>query len=177
MSDVGLFLLLLAGLCVVVVVIRFLAWLTDVLEAGGPRAYMQRSAGRYIMSRDDPQDRPKQPVAAPVVATLPEAGQPIATPGNADNAELPGNVVAGPIPNEARDIIRMQAKAEAVAQLLKTAKMTNKAEAIETVFNCSRTSRAGSTYQQALLLVDALIERYPQRTPDQEQTRQEMGLA
>lgn len=116
-------------------------------------------------------------IAAPVAATSTDERQPIATPGNAGNTGLSGNAVAGPIPPEARDIIRMQAKAEVVVALLKSAKLTNKAEAIELVFNCSRSGRPNSVYQQALALVDPLTDRYPQRTPEQEQSRRDLELA
>lgn len=116
-------------------------------------------------------------VAAPVAAPPREAGQLIAKPGNDGNAELPGNAGNLPLPAEARDIIRMQTRAEVVVALLKSAKMTNKAEAIELVFECSRSGRPGSTYHQALTLVDALIDRYPQRTPEQQAERQKLGLA
>jgi hypothetical protein len=129
------------------------------------------------MSTSDDAPAAKKAVSDPVAATSTNDGQRIATPGNADNAELSGNAVADPIPSEARDIIRMQARAEAVVALLKSAKMTNKAEAIELIFNCSRSGRPNSTYQQAVALVDALIDRYPQRTPEQEQSRAELGLS
>ncbi len=117
------------------------------------------------------------PVSAPVASTSTNNEQLIATPGNADNGKLPGNAVADLVPSEARDIIRMQAKAEAVVTLLKSAKMTNKAEAIELIFDCSRSGRSNSTYQQAVTLVDQLTERYPHRTPDQEQSRAGLGLS
>ncbi len=129
---------------------------------------------RYAMSSETVDQVADPAVAAPVAATSTEAGQLIAKPGNAGNAELAGNAI---VPSEARDIIRMQAKAETVVALLKSAKMTNKAEAIELVFNCSRSGRAGSTYQQALALVDVLINPYPQRTPEQDEQRKALGLA
>lgn len=50
MSQFGLFLLMFAALCGLVALIRALAWLTDVREAGGPRAYLQQRSGRYIVS-------------------------------------------------------------------------------------------------------------------------------
>lgn len=132
---------------------------------------------RHIMSRLVGVGRSDRGVAPPVATTPREPRQPIATPGNNDNAGLPGNAVADALPSEVRDIIRMQAKAEVVADLLKGVKFTNKAEAIEFVFHCSRSGRPNSPYQQALALVDPLIDKYPNRTPDQEQARRELELA
>lgn len=129
-----------------------------------------------FMSHQEPAGVEDAIVAAPVAATSTTTRQPIATPDNAVNAALSGNAVDGVIPSEARDIIRMQAKAEIVAKLLTTAKFTNKAEAIEFVFDCSRSGRPNSTYQQALALVEPLINRYPQRTAEQKGARQELGL-
>jgi len=52
-------------------------------------------------------------------------------------------------------------------------------EAIEQVFQCRRNSRPGSTYMQAMALVEPLlaVEKYPGRTPEQEEFRQRMELA
>ena len=175
MSDFGVFLLLFAALAGALGLIKFFAWLTDIREAGGPVAYARQASGRYI----EPRAAPEKPVAAQVDQRSPTDAQWVAMQRNAINAELSGNAVAEQTPAEARDIIRMQAKAEAVVILLKKAKLTNKAEAIEAVFECSRTSRAGSPYQRALALVDPLLNDnpYPDRTPDQEQRRAELGLA
>lgn len=123
-----------------------------------------------------------QRIADQVAAPSTEAGQLIAKPSTPDNAQLPGNAVNSALPIEARDIIRAtalaQGKAEAVAMLLKAGRLTNKAEAIEQVFGCSRSSRPGSPYQQALALIEPLltVEKYPGRTPDQEEFRQRMEL-
>lgn len=69
------------------------------------------------------------------------------------------------MPIEARDAIRAAAidlgKAQAVAELIKSGKLSNKAEAIEKVFGCSRSSREGSPYQRALALVDPLLAPAP----------------
>lgn len=191
MSDLGVMLLFGAGLVVLLAIIRFFAFLTDVVEAGGPRAYFAQATDRYVERQKPGQyyvtpierDAPKEGVAAPVAATVQEAGQPIAKPSTPDNAQLPGNADNAVLPIEARDIIRAtaieQGKAQAVAALLKSGKLTNKAEAIEQVFGCSRSGRPGSTYQQALALVEPLlaVEKYPGRTPDQEEFRQRMELA
>lgn len=130
-----------------------------------------------VMSNDRAEDRPMWAVADPVATMTTPARQPIATPDNDDNAGLTDNAPATPIPSEAREIIRMQAKAEVVVKLLQSAKLTNKAEAIELIFECSRSSRAGSTYQQALAMVNGMIDRYPNRTPEQDEARQRLGLA
>ena len=50
MSDFGVGLILFALLAGVLVLIRFFAWLTDVLEAGGPVAYARQASGRYVVS-------------------------------------------------------------------------------------------------------------------------------
>lgn len=114
----------------------------------------------FIMSRAPIVDRSYVPVSAPVDQPSTNTRQPIVMPDNAVNAELSGNAVAAPIPTEARDIIRMQAKAEAVAKLIRSAKMTNKAEAIELIFECSRSGREGSMYKRAQALVDAILAEY-----------------
>ena len=134
--------------------------------------------GAWVDARDmssaEEVPAPAPPVAEPVAAMLPEAVDRSLTPGNAVNAELPDNAV---VPAEAREIIRTQAKAEAVAALLKSAKLTNKAETIEIVFGCSRSGRPGSPYARAVVAVDALIERFPPLTPEQAAERQRLGLA
>lgn len=94
-----------------------------------------------------------------------EAATPIATPCNNDNEALPRNPPATPepLPEEARAIIRQQAKAEAVAALLRAKKLTNMAEAIELVFSVSRNSRAGSAYMLAKASVEELLSPVGQR--------------
>ena len=131
----------------------------------------------FVMSILPPPPASQDGVAAPVAATARNALPGSTEPSTSVNDPLPGNVVAGLVPVEARDIIRMQAHAETVVKLLGAAKFTNKAEAIEFVFSCSRSGRPNSKYQQAVKLVDELTERYPQRTPEQEQRRSELGLA
>ena len=58
-----------------------------------------------VMSNDRGMGVEKEAVAEPVAATSTAGGQLIAKPGNAVNAELPGNDVAALVPAEARDII------------------------------------------------------------------------
>lgn len=140
-----------------------------------------KTPANYVALVD--QDTPLEFVAAPVAATDREAAQPIAKPATPDNAELPRNDRNAALPTEARDIIRAtaleQGKAQAVAALLKSGKLTNKAEAIEQVFQCRRNSRPGSTYMQAMALVEPLlaVEKYPGRTPEQEEFRKGFELA
>lgn len=187
MSDLGVMLLFGAGLVVLLGIIRFFAWMTDIVEAGGPRAYFAQAAGRYVQRVDyvetPPAPAPVAPVAAPVAATNREPVQPIAMPCNDDNAELRRNDRNAALPIEARDIIRAtaveQGKAEAVAALLKSGKLTSRTEAVELVFQCKRNSRPGSTYMRALALVEPLlrVEKYPNRTTDQEEFRKDFELA
>lgn len=163
------------GMLAIGLISMAVGWVMDRLpERNAPDA---PSADRCIMSRPASMRRPKRARQARVAATLPSAGQRIAMPGNAGNEALPGNGVATPLPDAARDIIRMQAKAEAVVALLESKKLTNKAEAIELIFGCRRSGRDGSPYKQAQALVDAQLTRYPNRTPEQEQARAELGLA
>ena len=103
----------------------------------------------------------------------PRAGdsQPIAIANNAVNAELtvnPGDAGAvnssgNFIPSEARELIRFQAKAEAIADLMNAGLLTNQAKAIETVYHCSRTSskRPETPYQKAKQLIEQLINPRP----------------
>ena len=121
--------------------------------------------------------RPENVRRARARATSTTALPVIAKPGNAGNAELPGNAGNAALPDDARDIIRMHAKAEAVVALLKSGKLTNKAETIELIYGCSRSGRPNSTYQQALALVDQQMDRYPMRTAEQKKARAELGLS
>lgn len=50
MTDFGAFLLVFAALAFAVALIRFFAWLTDVRESGGPRAYLRQRADRYLVN-------------------------------------------------------------------------------------------------------------------------------
>lgn len=146
-------------------------WSAAEVDDAGPGELVGR-AGRalldwrptLIMSRDGAEPTASDGVVSPVAATQREAGQLIATPSTGNNAELPDNAPAT-IPTEARDAIRAaaleQGKAMAVAELLKSGKLTNKAEAIERVFGCSRSSREGSPYQRALAIVDPLLTPAP----------------
>lgn len=187
MSDLGVMLLFGAGLVLLLGIIRFFAWMTDIVDAGGPRAYFAQAASRYVQRADYVENTPAPAalgsVAAPVAATDREAAQLIAKPATPDNDELPRNDQSAALPTEARDIIRAtaleQGKAQAVAALLRSGKLTNKAEAIEQVFQCRRNSRPGSTYMQAMALVEPLlaVEKYPGRTPEQEEFRKGLELA
>ena len=162
------------GMLAIGLISMAVGWVMDRLPERTPHT---APADRRIMSRPASMRRPKRARQARVAATPPSARQLIAMPGNAGDDGLPGNAVAAPLPDEVRDIIRMQAKAEAVVALLESKRLTNKAEAIELIFGCRRSGRDGSPYKQAQALVDAQMTRYPNRTPEQEQARTELGLA
>ena len=95
-------------------------------------------------------------VAAPLPAHDDEARQGFANVGNAVNDALPGNA----LPEEVRNIIRLQAKAEAVAALVNGGKI-GKVEAIELVFDCRRSGRPESVYTQANAAVTPLVAAGP----------------
>lgn len=104
-------------------------------------------------------DRP----VAPLLSYPPqEAGQPIATTDNRDNAQLPD---IGLLPAEVRDIIRFQAKVETLASLYNSGQITNLAKGIEDSFDCSRSSKEESTYQRVKRSLDPLIAKQPEPTP------------
>lgn len=108
---------------------------------------------------------PDTGVAPPVAGPTAEASNRIATPDNAVNAPLPttpvARSVADTIPAEAREIIRLQAQAEVLARLIK-AGLIGQTAAIEKGLECSRSSRADSRYQQALVLIKPLLVDEPQ---------------
>src|SRR6478736_682260 len=108
-------------------------------------------------------------------ATIDE--QPIAKPTTQDNEKLSDNSI---VPEEARDIIRMHAKAEALAALIKAGRITNKADGVEKVFTCSRSSKPDSVYQRALKILDPMLNdgpKFPPTTPEQEAKMRELGLS
>lgn len=129
-----------------------------------------------VMLRSERMTRTHAPQGG--VARAPATALPgVLVRGNAGNELLPGNVGNAVLPDAARDIIRMQVHAEDVVELLASKTMGNKAAAIELIFKCKRSGRPNSTYQQALILVDALLTRYPQRTEEQEANRKELELS
>jgi len=93
---------------------------------------------------------------------------PIAMPDNDGNTELTGNVdnasagnsLVDIIPTDARELIRFQAKAEALADMMNAGILGNQAKSIEVVFHCARAaaSRPESTYQKALGLINRLAK-------------------
>lgn len=115
--------------------------------------------GPRVMSYDAADPYPDQAVVHPVDQRLSEVGQRIAMPDNEDNAPLPDNPV---LPEEVRDIIRFQAKAEALAALIRDGQVGNMAKGIERVFQCSRSSKESSTYQQARRALAPLLPSGPQ---------------
>lgn len=117
-------------------------------------------------------------VADRLPATLPEAGQGFATPGNAVNDRLPGQPVAAPaVPDDARDIIKFWANVEAVEAIVRTGKI-GQVEAIETIFGCKRSGRPESVYGRAVAAVKAREQpRYAiPLTPEQVAARADLGL-
>lgn len=104
-------------------------------------------------SRIPPSDRS---VADRLPATSTNGGQGIATPGNAGNAALPGNA----LPEAARDIVRFQARVEAVIAIVESGKV-GQVEAIERIFGCKRSGRAESVYARARAAVEAQIQPAP----------------
>jgi len=108
--------------------------------------------GPVDMSSVSTESAPYTPVAEQLPATSTNDGQRIAMQGNAVKVELPGNV----LPEEAREIIRYQAKVEALAALL-TAGKVPQTEGIELVFNCKRSGRADSPYGKARAAVVAQL--------------------
>jgi hypothetical protein len=117
-------------------------------------AIRRRLAGRTSddMSSTDAESTAEEPIAAPLPATATNDGQRIAMPGNAVNAELPGNV----LPEAAREIIRYQVKVEDAVKLIQSGKI-GQTEVIELVFNCKRSGRADSPYGKARAAVLAQL--------------------
>jgi hypothetical protein len=100
--------------------------------------------------------RANRAVAAPLPATSTDDRQRIGMPGNAVNAELPGNV----LPEEAREIVRFQARVEAVIAIVESGKL-GQTEAIERIFGVKRSGRPDSPYARARAAVEA--QQKPQR--------------
>ncbi len=96
-------------------------------------------------------------VADPLPATSTSGGQRIATPGNAVNTKLTGNL----LPEEAREIVRFQAKVEAAAAIVESGKV-GQTDAIEIIFHCKRSGRVDSPYGKAR---DALLVRLGPERP------------
>jgi len=115
-------------------------------------AIRRRLAGPSDMSSTHA-DRPsKESVADHLPITATSLGQRSATTGNAVNTLLPGNV----LPEEAREIIRYQAKVEALSALISAGKVPQ-TEGIELVFDCKRSGRADSPYGKARAAVQAQL--------------------
>lgn len=106
--------------------------------------------GPPVMSSDSSAPPSNRTVADRLPATSTNGGQGIATQGNAGNAELPGNA----LPEAARDIVRFQAKVEAVLAIVESGKV-GQVEAIERIFSCKRSGRAESVYARARAAVEA----------------------
>lgn len=139
-------------------------------------AWVFRADIARAMSSLRPRVSPDRAVAPPVDQQLREAIQPIATTGNAINQELNDNAL---LPEEAREIIRFQAKVEALADLINSGQVSNMAKGIEGVFHCSRSGKEDSIYQKARRTLDPLVKTGPQfrpLSPEQQNARDALGL-
>lgn len=108
------------------------------------QARVRRWISGSVMSSDAARLHAHSPVADRLPATSPNDGQGIAKPGNAVNAELPGNA----LPEQLRAIVRFQSKVEAVIAIVESGKV-GQTEAIERIFECKRSGRADSVYSRA----------------------------
>lgn len=150
----------LTGLGIAAVIGLLLLWFDD----GGRKAAWIRSwfaaDDTDVLSSRASAAAPDQAVVSPGCQRATEAGHRMAITHNADNAALSDNTVAHAVlPEAAREIIRFQAKVEAVATLLASGRLTNKAEAIEQVFGCSRSSKPESVYQRANRALSVIATR------------------
>jgi hypothetical protein len=139
-------------------------------------AWVFRADIAQAMSSLRPRVSPDRAVAPPVDQQSTSAIQPIATTGNAINQQLNDNTL---LPEEAREIIRFQAKVEALADLIKSGQVSNMAKGIEGVFHCSRSGKEDSIYQKARRTLEPLVKPAPQfrpLSPEQQATREALGL-
>lgn len=104
----------------------------------------------FVMSRIIGETDTDEAPATLLPATLPEAGQGAAKPGNAINDTLPGNV----LPDEAREVVRFWAKVEAAEAIIAGGKI-GQVEAIELIFDCKRSGRPESIYARAVSAIKA----------------------
>jgi len=109
-----------------------------------------------VMSNGGARDASSDSIADHLPATRAIGGQGIAMPGKAVNAELPGNA----LPEAAREIVRFQARVEAVIAVVGSGKV-GQVEAIERIFVCKRSGRPDSPYGRARAAVEA--QSKPQR--------------
>lgn len=133
-------------------------------------------AAPIVMSRPMTTPPANRPIASPVDQRSTSAVQPMATTSNAINQELNNNSL---LPEEAREIIRFQAKVEALAELIKSGQITNMAKGIEAAFGCSRSGKEDSVYQRARRALDPLVTSAPQYrplSPEQQAAREALGL-
>jgi hypothetical protein len=115
-----------------------------------------------IMSTSEHRSAPTPVVARPVVQQVTFTKQPIATTDNEDNGELPDNrLLSESLPTEVRDIIRFQGNVEMLARQYRAGLISNLAVAIEKSFECSRSSKEGSTYQRVHRAIKPLIDERP----------------
>lgn len=126
-----------------------------------------------IMSISVDDDTPENGPDRSGVATSPNADNRVATPNNGDNGRLPVNGPAvlldtvSPDITAAREVIRFQAKVEALADLVRAEKVPQ-AKGIEIVFHCSRSSRPESTYERARAALKPLLDQPTYRALDEQ---------
>jgi hypothetical protein len=120
-----------------------------------------------VMSNDDALDASEIPSDTTTSTSDNQGGNRIAMPGKAVNSELPDNAAA-------MEQASFAARVDAVIAVLGTGKI-GQTEAIERIFNCSRSSRSTSIYAQARAAVQARMAMhkpaYPPLSPEQQATR------
>lgn len=170
MSDIGVFLLLFVGVLLLVGVIRFLAWLTELQEEHGSLGQAGVNAiKRYVvvtrpMSSERGDRESDQPTVSPAVTTFTTAEQPIVTPNNEYNRGLSDDT------------------AKSIAAMYQKGVITNLSKAICAAYGCTvqSSSKPDSTYQVALRAVNKYLpkDNTPQFriTPEQEAAREALGL-
>ncbi len=125
----------------------------------------------FVMSNGRPASALRGPVDTPDRQLVTAASHPIAITSTAVNDEVTVNPVdAGAadrqiniIPAEAREVIYHEARAQAIADLMRDGLLTNQAKAIEAVYHTTRTaaSRSESVYQKAKRRIDELTSVRP----------------
>lgn len=158
-----LFAICLVGALALIGLLKLNHWrVTRHAQQNNERVNTYAHGGSDITSSGRSGDSPERPVAAPVVRGATTGGQLIATTDNEDNSQLSDNDL---LPEEVRDIIRFQAKVEALAMLYNMGQVTNLAKGIEQTFGCSRSSKEDSLYQRAKRALEPMIAKQPEPTP------------
>lgn len=125
-----------------------------------------------VMASTARREAPVIRVDPPVDQQSTLAVQRMAIAGNEVNREL--NL----LPEEAREIIRFQAKVEVLADLLADGQLSNKAKAIERTFHCARSGKPDSLYARVNRALEPMTmkPRFPELTPEQSKQRAALGL-